>query len=335
VVHVYWVCGVREREGGSEMTPQEQEMIGDLIDRVQKTQLAEKDMDAEQMLQEGMGKNPDALYILAQTVLVQKYALEQAQSQLTQAKAQIEQMQQRPEPKHATSFLGSLLGRSDAPAPPPPPPQVYSAPPQGYAPPPPQGYAPQPVQYVPVGGYPPPYGAPMGMGGGGGFMRGALQTAAGVAAGALAFEGVESLMHGFGHAAGYGPGSGFGGFEGGQRPTEEIINNYYGDDRGERGGHEYSSSVDRMSDDRGFGGGRDDRDSYRGGDGGGLERASYNDGGGHLENASYDDGGSNPGLDTASYDDGGSDFEDASADDDGGGFDDGGSSGGGDDGSFA
>src|SRR6202048_1452440 len=195
------------------MTPQEQEMIGDLMDRVQKTQLAEKDMDAEQMLQQGLGRNPDAIYILAQTVLVQKYALEQAQAQLTQAKAQIEQMQQHPEPRHATSFLGSLRGRNDAPAPPPPPP-------------PPQGYPPQPVQaypqYVPVGG-PPQYGAPMGMGGGGGFLRGAMQTAAGVAAGALAFEGVESLMHGFGHAAGYG--QEFGGFSGGDsRP--EVINNY-------------------------------------------------------------------------------------------------------------
>src|SRR5260370_23184956 len=120
------------------MTPQEQEMIGDLIDRVQKTQLTEKDMDAEQMLQQGLGKNPDALYILAQTVLVQKYAL-------AQAKAQIEQMQQQPEPKHATSFLGSLLGRNEAPAPPsPPPPQQGYAPPQAFAPP--QAYP----QYVPV-----------------------------------------------------------------------------------------------------------------------------------------------------------------------------------------
>src|ERR1700730_1116069 len=137
------------------MTPQEQEMIGDLIDRVQKTQLAEKDMDAEQMLQQGLGKNPDALYILAQTVLVQKYALEQAQAQLAEAKAQIEQMQQHPEPKHATSFLGSLLGRNEAPPPPPPLPQGY-APQQGYAPP--QAYP----QYAPVGGG---YGAPP-MGGG-------------------------------------------------------------------------------------------------------------------------------------------------------------------------
>jgi hypothetical protein len=212
------------------MTPQEQEMIGDLMDRVQKTQLAEKDMDAEQMLQQGLGKNPDALYILAQTVLVQKYALEQAQAQLAQAKAQIEQMQQRPEPKHATSFLGSLLGRNEAPAPPPPPPpppQGYGAqqgypPQQGYAPV--QGYPPQQAypQYAPVGGG---FGAPMGGGGGGGFLRGAAQTAAGVAAGALAFEGVESLMHGFGHAAGYG--QEFGGFGGeGQRPVEEVVNNY-------------------------------------------------------------------------------------------------------------
>ena len=214
------------------MTPQEQEMIGDLMDRVQKTQLAEKDLDAEQMLQQGLGKNPDAIYILAQTVLVQKYALEQAQAQLAEVKAQLEQLQQqRSEPKRATSFLGSLLGRDESPAPPPPPP-----PPQGYAPqqgyPPQQGYAPVPAypQYAPVGGG---YGAPMG--GGGGFLRGAMQTAAGVAAGALAFQGIESLMHGFGHAAGYG--QDFGGFGGGgQRPVEEVVNNYYGDSQGERAG---------------------------------------------------------------------------------------------------
>jgi uncharacterized protein len=286
------------------MTPQEQEMIGDLIDRVQKTQLAEKDMDAEQMLQEGMGRNPDALYILAQTVLVQKYALEQAQAQLAQAKAQM----QRPEPKHATSFLGSLLGRNDAPPPPPPP----------------QGYPPQPVQSYPQYAPVPQYGAPVGMsGGGGGFLQGAMQTAAGVAAGALAFEGIESLMHGFGHAAGYG-GQGFGGFDGGQRPVEEVVNNYYGDDRG---GHE-ASGAERAEGDResrDFGGGRDDRGS--GNDSGGslddrgasdfANASSFDDGG-----ASLDDGGGNDLDDTSSFDDGG------------GGFDDGGS-GGGDDGNFA
>src|SRR5271155_3108675 len=110
------------------MTPQEQDMISGLIDRVEKTQLVEKDMDAEQMLHQGLRRNHDALYMLAQTVLVQKYALEQAQTQLAQSQAQIEQMQQHPEPKHSTSFLGNLLGRNDAPAPlPPPPPQGWTA----------------------------------------------------------------------------------------------------------------------------------------------------------------------------------------------------------------
>jgi len=278
-------------------------MIGDLIDRVNKTQLTEKDPDAEKMLRDGLGKNPDALYILAQTVLVQKYALEQAQAQLAQAKAQIEQLQQqKSEPKHATSFLGSLLGRNEAPAPPPPPPPQGYAPQQGY--PPAQGYP----QYAPVGGG---YGAPPM--GGGGFLRGAMQTAAGVAAGALAFQGIESLMHGFGHAAGYG--QDFGGFGGeGQRPVEEVVNNYYGDDRGESGGHAVSADERALGqqEDRDFGSldSKSDRDSLSGsGDDAG---SGVNDDG----DSSFDDGGSN--LDDTSFDDGGGDF-----------------GGGGDDGSFA
>jgi hypothetical protein len=269
------------------MTPQEQEMIGDLIDRVEKTQLAEKDIDAEQMLQQGLGQNPDALYILAQTLLVQKYALEQAQAQLAQAKAQL----QHPEPRHATSFLGSLLGRSDAPPPPPPP--------QGYVPP---AYPP----YAPVGSGYPQYGAPMG--GGGGFLQGAMQTAAGVAAGALAFEGIESLMHGFGHAAGYG-GQGFGGFDGGQRP-EEVVNNYYGDSKGEHGGHEPSAAerAEGNREDLDYHG-RDDRDSLSG---------SSGDDGSSFDSGGVDDSRSN--LDDASFNDGGGDF---GGDDSGGGGDDG------------
>jgi len=268
------------------MTPQEQDMIGGLIDRVQKTQLAEKDMDAEQMLQEGLGNNPDSIYILAQTVLVQKYALEQAQAQLTQAKEQIEQMQQHPEPRHATSFLGNLLGRNDAPAPPPPPP------PQGYAQ---QSGQPYPP-YAPVGGGygAPQYGPPVGMGGGG-FLQNAMQTAAGVAAGALAFQGIESLMHGFGHAAGYSGGQGFGGFDGGQRPAEEVVNNYYGDDRGASGDHAdhnvsgaERSEGELMDQDLSS---KDDRDSlYSGGDDVGSDSNN-------IDDTSFDDGGSDFGDD--------------------------------------
>ncbi len=204
------------------MTPQEQEMLQGLIQRINQTQLSEKDTDAEQMLQQTLGRNPDALYILAQTVLVQQYALEQAQKQLADLRAQ------QAEPKRATSFLGNLLGQ-------------HNDPPRT-APPPPQYAAPQP-QYTPVPGYsaPAPYAPSYGAPQGGGFLRSAAQTAAGVAAGALAFEGIESLMHGFGHTAGYG--SGFGSFGESERP--EIINNYYGDPASEHSGHLSPDIEDR------------------------------------------------------------------------------------------
>ncbi|HEY2038382.1 MAG TPA: DUF2076 domain-containing protein [Edaphobacter sp.] len=189
------------------MTPQEQEMLQGLIQRVNQTRLQEKDLDAEEMLSQTLSRNPDALYILAQTVLVQQYALDQATQQL-------DQLRQQP-PRRSTSFLGGLLGRDQQPAPPPPPPPVYAQ-----------------QQYVPAPGY--GYGVPQS----GGFLSGAMQTAAGVAAGAFAFEAIEGLMHGFGHSAGYGPG--FGSFGDSDRP--ETINNYYGDNAG--GSHEGNLSSD-------------------------------------------------------------------------------------------
>jgi hypothetical protein len=194
------------------MTTQEQQMLQGLTDRVNQTQLPEKNADAEDFIQQNLARNPDALYILAQTVLVQQYALDQAQKQLADARAQLQQAQQQP--RHSGSFLGNLLGMNDDRPEPPPPPQPQYTQVPNYAPPPPQYGAPQ---YYP---------APQQ----GGFLRSAMHTATGVAAGALAFEGIESLMHGFGHAAGYGQdfGGGYGGGFSSGRP-EEIVNNYYGD----------------------------------------------------------------------------------------------------------
>lgn len=218
------------------MTAQEEQMLQGLTDRVNNTQLSEKDPEAEQFLQKTLGRNPDALYILAQTLLVQQYALDQAQKQIADTRAQLDQLrQQQQQPKHATSFLGNLLGRDDAPAAPPPPPP------------------PSQPQFTPVPNYPAPtYGAPQyAAPQSGGFLRSAAQTAAGVAAGALAFQGIESLMHGFGHSAGYGPG--IGGFGDVSRP-EEVINNYYGDasprEHGESSEHQAHEFEDHHDDSR-------------------------------------------------------------------------------------
>lgn len=211
------------------MTPQEQKMLDDLMARVDSTRLDDKDPEAAQWIEEWTARNPDAAYILAQTVLVQNYALDQAKAQIQSLQQQIAQHPALPQQSKPASFLGGLFGHKDE-LPSPQAAPAYAQPQQSYAPVP-QYAASQ--QYGQAPGYPPPgYGAPQGYapgGGGSSFLRSAATTAAGVAAGALAFQGIESLMHGFGHTAGFGglgdAGSGLGGFGG--RPEETVINNYY------------------------------------------------------------------------------------------------------------
>jgi hypothetical protein len=190
------------------MTPEERQMLTDLANKVAQTPAPPIDKEAEEFIRTRIGSRPDALYLMTQTVLIQNLALEQA-------KQQIQQLQQNsPAAQGSSSFLGGQGGTqsqgayraSGAGA----PQQNYSAPPPTY-------------QTVPVSGA----GSPAG--GGSSFLRGAAQTAAGVAAGALAFEGIQSLFHGMGNAGGFG-GSGLlggGGVGGYGAPEETVINNYY------------------------------------------------------------------------------------------------------------
>jgi uncharacterized protein len=218
------------------MTPEETSMLEELVRKVEGTRLTEKDPEAEQLLQMGLGRDPDAIYKLAQTVLVQNLALNQARAQIQS----MQQSQQQAQPARATSFLGGLLGHRD-------PDPITAAPQPPYQPVPYQ-QAPAyqaPPQYATAPPYAaPPYGAP-GPSPAGSFLRSAATTAAGVAAGALAFEGIESLMHGHG-------GGGFGGGFGSGAPGvgETVINNYY-DDPKQAGGlaehaehHEHEASYD-------------------------------------------------------------------------------------------
>jgi len=293
------------------MTPQESTMLNDLVTKIRQTQLPEKDEEAEQFLKQSLATTPDAQYILAQTVLVQNIALEQAKAQMQQLQDRLQEAQNQllppPAPVQHTSFLGSLLGRHDAP---PPPQQSYA--PQGF---PPQAYPPRPAAapqyYPPAPTYAPEYAAaPPPPSAGSSFLRSAATTAAGVAAGALAFEGVESLLHGFGHGGG-GFGGGFGGGGFGERPVEEtVINNYYEDPNQNLGGEE-RGGREASFDDRG---GREA--SFDGGD-----RYANDDRGAQFNDASYDPGNS---QDLSSLDDQDSgDLGNSGDFDDGGGFDSG------------
>ncbi len=231
------------------MTPQESSMLEDLVRKVEETQLTEKDPEAEQLLLQGLSRDPDAIYKLAQTVLVQNLALNQARAQIQQ----LQQQAQQPQPARATSFLGGLLGHRDPAPVAPPPPQAQYQPVPAYQP---QYQAPPQYAAAPAYGAPAPGPSPVG-----GFLRSAATTAAGVAAGALAFEGIESLMHGgFGHEGGGGWGGG--GYGSGAPPVEEtVINNYY-DDPQQQGGFAEHGEHEASYDDRPEGQG-------------GLENASY------------------------------------------------------------
>jgi hypothetical protein len=78
------------------VTPQEEQLINSLVERVNRTQLQEKDPDAEALLNNGLSSNPDALYILAQSVLIQNIALDQAKAQVAQLQQQVQQARQQP-----------------------------------------------------------------------------------------------------------------------------------------------------------------------------------------------------------------------------------------------
>src|SRR5271156_1655283 len=130
------------------MTPQESAMLEDLVRKVEETRLTEKDPEAEQLLREGLGRDPDATYKLAQTVLVQNLALNQARAQIQQ----LQQAQQQAQPARAASFLGGLLGHRDPATPPPLPPQYQRVPYQqapAYPAPPPYATASQYVEPPP------------------------------------------------------------------------------------------------------------------------------------------------------------------------------------------
>jgi len=334
------------------VTSQEEQLLQSLAERINSTQLNEKDPDAEAFLNQNLSANPDAIYILAQTVLVQNIALDQAKAQVAQLQQQLQQARQ---PARSTSFLGNLLGHRD-----PQPAQPVPVQP-GFQP----GYDQQGPPFQPVQQYQPQY-QPVAQpqyvavpGSQPSFLRGAVQTAAGVAAGALAFEGVEAALHGIMGHPGYGPGYGWGepgyaGFGGPgmgagfERPMEEtVINNYYDQPGGAPEHHEQhfdqgnfdQGNLDRGEGERRFHDSSDQnvgRDADRGGaqftdasyntqgdDRGGLESSSLDNS--NLDHPRFDDPnqGFDQGMDQGLEQDDNSGFDDSSYQDSGG-FDDGG-----------
>ena len=227
------------------MTPDERNLISSLFDRLAAASNQPKDSEADQLIRSKVAENPAAPYLLAQSTLVMQQALANAQNRISALEKQIaESNSPAAGTQQGGSFLSSVASffgggqqhqQPQRSAPPPIPQQPQQ--PQQYA-------QPQP---------PPVYGAPQPQPpagrGSGGFLQGALGTAAGVAGGALLFQGIENLIgHNPGPFAGSMTSSG-GFFGGGERPVEntEIINQYYGEPDPNRAD---SQAIDQESTDQ-------------------------------------------------------------------------------------
>jgi hypothetical protein len=202
------------------MTPQERDLLTQLVDRLRAAPPQQKDPEAEQLIRDAMRLVPDAPYLLAQTVLMQDFALNQAQQRIEELERRVAQPQQ----SGGGSFLGGLLGGGTrAASQPGPAAGPWGAAPQQAQP---QQYAPQAQAFAPQGQQP-------------SFLRSAATTAVGIAGGALLFQGLSSMFGG-NHAFAQGaatPGLG-----------ETVVNNYYGDGGSGAGGG--AGGGDRFVDDR-------------------------------------------------------------------------------------
>lgn len=151
------------------MDQNDRHTIENLFDRLSEAErnAPERDADAEALIRERLGRQPDAPYYMLQTIAVQQQALEALQQRVTEL-----------EQRNAGGFLGRLFGGAPAPS-------------------------------RPVGTRKPahtaPYGAPGASLGrpyqGGGFMAGAMQTAAGVAGGVLIGSALSDMLMGDAAAA--------------------------------------------------------------------------------------------------------------------------------------
>jgi uncharacterized protein len=212
------------------MTPEEQNLIENLFDRLRQADVSPKDPQAEQLIGAKTTALPSAPYLLAQAVIVQEHALANAQAKIAELENRLTTAGQNTQPSGGGSFLSGvskLFGGGKPTPPPPPAPHYQQVPSSGYqqvpgtgagAVPPPIPMSPQNLPY--------PSTVNLAPSAGGGFLKSALTTAAGVAGGAALFQGIESLL---GHNAGaFAPALGERGFSP-EAGNTEIVNNYYND----------------------------------------------------------------------------------------------------------
>ena len=173
------------------MTPQEQELVNELFDRLAEVENNPRDPNAERLIADGLRQAPNAVYALVQTALVQDEALRRANARIEELQAQIGGQNQ----PRGGSFLDNMrdvvLGRSES----------RSAAPLAPSYRPQAGYPSQTPSYPPGAGLAP--GMSPAFGSGGSFLGTAASTAAGVVGGGLLLNSIRSMFGEHGGLSGH------------------------------------------------------------------------------------------------------------------------------------
>lgn len=170
------------------MNSEEQTLIDGLFSKLKdaETASAPRDAAAEARIKEHLTRQPAAPYYMTQAILVQEAAVNQLNRQVQERDEQIRKLQAELQQARGQSssapagggFLSGIFGGGSSSRPSQPPAGGWRDGP---------GLAPPPAQQ-------PGYAAPQQVPRGGGFLGGALQTAAGVAGGVMLAEGISSLF---------------------------------------------------------------------------------------------------------------------------------------------
>ncbi len=257
------------------MTPEEHDLIGGVFERMRSVGRIEKDREAETFINQSARQIPDSTYMLVQSVLVQEQTLQQAdvrirdlEDQVANLEAAVRETQPRSAPAPGGGFLGGLFGGGSRPASRDAGvPQmgrqsagfggsVPATSPWGRSAQAPQHYQQPQHQQPPMQGQAP-------QAAGGGFMKNAMMTAAGVAGGMLVASSISNMMNGRNSSGTEAVGTGS---QGGTEPQYQDASN---NDQG--GSYEQNPYQDASNNDQGTesevqDAGHDDSGDWGGGD---------------------------------------------------------------------
>lgn len=230
------------------MTPQERDVIAGIFDRLRQAANQPRDPEAEAFIAERLREQPYAPYAMAQAVYVQEQALTNLGQQVESLQAQLKEAQARasaaPEPQQQSGgFLSGIFGggaqprsgsvpsfppRQDAPAP--AASSAWNTQPQG------RPGQPQPqAQPMQESAQPGPWSNQQPRGGGGGFLAGALTTAAGVAGGMMLGNMLTSAFGGHGATG---------------SATNQLAGNTSGQDKADAGASTQQTAYDQGASDQ-------------------------------------------------------------------------------------